>query len=141
MSLKCQRGLLKLSVALMALPLLGCGADTETLSNVEGQVLLDGKPLTTGTVVTQPATGPAARGEIGSDGRFVLVTRDAGDGAVPGLHRVGVVAFESSDPQNPESPSKALVPQKYNNPLNSGLTINVKAGETNDVTLPLSSRP
>ncbi len=118
----------------------GCNANKVALSLVEGQVLLDDKPLTTGTVITQPTTGQGARGAIQSDGRFTLETRELGIGAVPGIHRVGVVAVESTDLGNPEAPSKSLVPQIYNSPLTSGLTIEVKAGEKNEVTLSLSSR-
>ncbi len=128
-------------VALAAACLAGCGPQSGSLVEVKGLVLLDGQPMTTGTVVTSPDSGRAARGVIGSDGRFALKTREVGPGVDPGVHRVAVVAFASSDPNNPEAPSKPLVPQHYTNPFNSGLTIDAKPGETNEVTLELTSAP
>ncbi len=120
--------------------LLGCGSNTAALTRVEGRVLLDGEPLSTGTVVTQTDDGVGARGVIGSDGRFSLETRDRGGGAVPGRHRVAVVAVASSDPGNPDAPSRSLVPQSYASPGSSGLTISVEPGEAMDVSLELFSK-
>ena len=55
----------------------------------------DGKPLTEGTVefelqgMKKPIT---ASGEINPDGTFQLGTYEANDGAIPGKHRVAVIA-------------------------------------------------
>jgi hypothetical protein len=126
-------------IVIVAIGLVGCNSESSSLVKVEGQVLLDGKPVPAGSVVTLPDSGRAARGEIDSKGRFVLETRDVGPGADPGLHRVAVVALASTDPDNPEAPSKPLVPQRYTNPYNSGLSIYVKPGEANEVKLELTS--
>jgi hypothetical protein len=61
---------------------------------VKGRVLLaDGKPAEGGRVIFNPVKGPGlqARGEIGSDGTFTLMSRTEGDGAISGEYSVLVV--------------------------------------------------
>jgi hypothetical protein len=121
----------------------GCSSEGDAeLVSVKGRVLLDGAPLAKGAVITIPAQGRGARGEIDADGRFELTTGDLGPGAVVGLHHVGVVATDAaSDATNPEAPRTYLVPPQYANPELSGLTIEVKAQGENAPTLELSSKP
>lgn len=116
----------------------GCGSGGEVLADVQGRVMLDGKPLTNGTLITSTDAGRGARGELDSQGRFRLSTSELGEGALPGLHRVAVKAYAPTDPGKPEATPKPLVPPRYLN-TDSGLTIEVKAGEKNEVTLELSS--
>ena len=118
---------------------LGCGGSASDLTEVSGQVLLDGKPLATGSVITMPEHGRGANGKIDNEGRFALTSGEAGPGASIGLHHVAVVAVEESATFNPEAPRKSLIPQKYASAETSGLTIDVKPGETMDVVLELSS--
>jgi len=118
----------------------GCSDESRPLVTVEGQVLLDGEPLPAGTVITATESGATARGTIGGDGRFVLETRNIGTGAEPGLHHVAIVAPVQVDPDNPESASRSLVPPSYNNPFNSGLTMDVTPGQANRLKLELSSK-
>jgi hypothetical protein len=120
---------------------IGCaGASGPELAPVKGRVVLDGQPLAKGTITTIPPQGRGARAEIGPDGTFELSTGELGLGAVVGLHRVGVVATESSDPGNPEATTKFLAPPQYANPESSGLTIDVKPEGSGEVTLELSSK-
>lgn len=128
-------------LAMTAVAVTGCSKDSPSLATVKGQVTLDGQALTSGTVVTSTDDGRGARGAIDAQGRFTLSSGKLGEGAQPGLHHVAVKAYSSSDPGNPEAAAKPLVPQRYLSTANSGLTIDVKAGELNEVTLELSSHP
>ena len=57
----------------------GCERPT-TLVPVKGRVLLDGKPLPSGVVQFQPASGQSASGQIADDGSFMLSRNALGDG-------------------------------------------------------------
>jgi hypothetical protein len=117
----------------------GCGSKS-SLARVRGKVLLDDKPLAAGSIVTIPESGRGAHGAI-ADGEFELGTFGNNDGALPGVHKVAVVAYESAAGQGAESGTgKLLVPQHYTSPESSGLTIEVKAGEVNEPTLKLTSQ-
>lgn len=80
--------------ALSFLCLLGCGDGRPDRVKVSGQVLIDGKPLTTGNLkfVTEGARPSTAR--LDEQGRFTLMCYDGDDGVVPGKHRVQVSSFE-----------------------------------------------
>lgn len=119
----------------------GCGGGAHGLAEVTGQVFLDGKPLTVGSVITLPDHGRGARGAIDSQGRFTLDSGELGTGASMGIHHVAVVAYEGSGEFNPEGPPrKMLVPQRYTHPESSGLVIDVEPGKVNEVILELSSK-
>lgn len=129
------------SVLLMIL-LSGCGTkSSEILVPVEGRVLLNGEPLQSGSVITTPADGRGARGAIGADGHFSLATRAAGEGAVVGVHRVAVVAYNNAEAAagNPEAEVTLIVPTSYTSPDTSEITIDVKEDEENNFTLELDS--
>lgn len=122
----------------------GCGGGPN-LATVRGVVLLDDKPLSTGTVNFIPADGgPAASGEISADGSFELQTKDVGRGALVGKHRVAVVAFKSAtwppnyDQTDGQQDSGALVPAHYGIADSSGISFEVEPGQ-NEFTIELSS--
>jgi len=118
----------------------GCSKKGPTIVPVQGRVLLNGQPLTTGSVITIPAAGRGAKGFIQPDGSFQLGTYTARDGAIVGPHRTAVVAYDRPANAGPESGNgKLLVPQRYVNPESSGLNIDVKAGEPNTPTIELTS--
>jgi hypothetical protein len=119
---------------------LGCAEKGPELTEVTGRVLVDGKPLTTGSVVTLPTQGRGARGTIDAEGNFTLSTSDMGNGAMPGKHQVAVIAMEESDNPSPEAPRRSLIPQKYSSAETSGLFIDVTPGEMKPVLLELSSQ-
>lgn len=128
-------------VKILALAFLaGCGEGNAELAPVRGVVKLDGKPLTSGSVITLPQAGRGARGLIGADGKFELMTVVEGDGARVGQHRVGVVAYEGGSKGPEAEQGKLLVPQKYTNPATSGLTIEVTEDVPNEPVLELSSK-
>lgn len=119
----------------------GCSDKEAELAPVSGVVLLDDKPLSTGAVVTVTDDGRGARGTINSDGTFTLETRGVGPGARPGTHHVSVVAYAPSESGGAEGRGKSLIPTRYTNPYNSGLTLEVEAGGRDDVKIQLSSNP
>src|SRR3954454_5223028 len=95
----------------------GCSAKGPTVAPVKGKVLLNGEPVTNGNVITIPTAGRGARGFIQSDGSFQLGTFATSDGAIVGLHKAAVVAYDKPANAGPESGNgKLLVPQKYINP-------------------------
>ena len=119
---------------------ISCGKSTPDVAPVTGKVLLDGKPLTTGRVLTRPKAGRGSNGVIQSDGTFELSTYGDGDGAVIGTHDVAVVAYEEGAGGGPESATgKLLVPERYTQAATSELTINVTADGENSPVLELSS--
>lgn len=125
---------------LIALIAIGCSGATPAVAPVRGKVLLNGQPLTTGRVMTMPAAGRGAGGQIGPDGTFELTTPEFGVGAQPGLHKVAVRAYDESSVADPETTSgKSLAPTRYANPMTSGLTIDVQANGENTPTLELKA--
>ena len=128
---------------ILALCVAGCGTD-EARSPVHGKVFYQGKPLPRGTIeftpdVSRGCTGPLAAAEIQPDGSFALHTEKA-EGAFPGCYRVTVLAVEP--------PSKAgngfqfvvprsLLPEKYRDPIQSGLACEVQPGKVNGINFNL----
>jgi hypothetical protein len=119
----------------------GCGGTHSNMAEVRGRVLLDGKALTSGSVMTLPDSGPGANGIINAQGEFSLTTRETVSGASVGKHHIAVVALEVLANFSPEAPRKSLIPQRYASPETSGLTIDVEADEPNEVVLELTSKP
>jgi hypothetical protein len=113
--------------------LAGCGRwASETMLPVEGQVQFGGKLLTRGTVVLYPDAGKGnttkhePRGTIEADGRYKIFTHPHA-GAPPGWYKVAVLATEASDPKNPYAVPRSLLPPKFGNPDESGLTLEVRS--------------
>ncbi len=117
----------------------GCGDGEPALAPVRGRVYHKGVPLAGGSIVFAPDAdkgghGPLALAEIAADGSYSLRTGDEA-GAVPGWHRVTVVAVEVSPAAEPGALAEArsLIAPKYAAPDLSGLTGQVKPGETNAI--------
>jgi len=127
---------------LLVMVVCGCNSQSQLpLAPVTGEVLLDGKPLRSGAVITTPKQGRGAQGNIDANGRFSLTTRGLGDGAVTGFHQVAVVAYEDSQSSavSPEAALKLAIPSRYAQPASSGLTMDVRPNEINEVSLTLTS--
>ena len=110
----------------------GCSESLELPKTfpVGGRVTYNGEPVPKGTVTFQPDQGQSAVGEIQSDGSYHLTTFAQGDGALPGHHRVFIVANTADPTKMPGSspgwtPPKELVPKKYNSAETSGLEATV----------------
>lgn len=135
-------GTLALAIVGIALILIvGCGPKHPSMASVKGKVLLNGQPMTSGSVGTVPTAGRGAHSDIHSDGTFELHTYSAGDGALIGKHKVAVVAYDATGGKTPESEyGKLIVPKRYANYETSGLTIDVQPGGNDDVVLELATK-
>lgn len=113
------------------------GVDTSSrkpCESVRGKVLYRGQPIADAQVVfwgTDPRTGrPRRVGDALTDteGRFVLSTYTANDGAPVGEYKVSVIWTSApTDFNNRHRPNR--LPKKYADVAKSGLTATVKAGE------------
>ena len=109
----------------------GCNRGPEMIP-LQGEVHYRGSPLEFGSVMFQPVGGGTlARGQIQSDGSFVLTTKTTGDGVQRGLCRVRIAAFDSqrikADPNvQGEIPlGESVIPSKYQSFGASGIEIDV----------------
>ena len=119
------------AISLIALSILiasGCGGKKEwPKAPVTGQVTFAGRPLDHGRVVFVHEQGHGGAGDIGPDGRYSL-------SGIIGQNRVTI---ECNDPNakttEPGRPtmqvSASLIPQHYNNHMQSGLSVDVHEGE------------
>jgi hypothetical protein len=125
----------KFSTILVALLLLvaGCSDGKPTRVPVSGTVLLDGKPLTMGSVQFVPAGARPSGGGINKEGRFVLSCYEQGDGAVVGPHRVRVTAAHNLS----ETSLRWDAPKMYSDIATSGLKVDVD-GPTDSIVINLS---
>ncbi len=131
---------LLLLVVAMILPVApGCEKGRE-LTPVTGKVTYQGRPLAFGTVMLQAANGQPATGTINTDGTFQVETYGEGGGAPIGQLRVRVLCFECQGPNPPTNggQGRPLIPKKYTTYAMSGLTFEVKPGETQELNIDLT---
>ena len=116
----------------------GCGPSAESHPEtvpVQGKVTYKGQPVPKGTITFQPDAGQPATGEIQPDGSYRLGTFGQGDGAVPGHHRVMIIANTADPTKIPgSSPGyvepRDLVPKSYGQIDTSGLAADVTKDKT-----------
>ncbi len=103
----------------------GCDQAVQRVA-VSGQVLIDGEPLTKGTIRFVPASGRPASSRISPDGSFRVAAKSLSSGGAevvglfPGSYRIAVSATEFlSDAEDAEV--RWLVPRHYGNFRTSGL--------------------
>ncbi|MDC0308594.1 MAG: hypothetical protein P8M30_01745 [Planctomycetaceae bacterium] len=139
--------MLRLASILRVLPLtvilMGCGGETGPsldLASAEGIVTLDGTALPNALVTFYPENGRPATGRTDDQGHFELMTKEPGDGAMIGSHKVTVIlnpsaesTMNSEDPYAIPDPStkKDGIPVKYGDASTSGLTADVTADGEN----------
>lgn len=123
---------------------IGCGeAEEETAETapVTGIVTYKGEPVESAVVTFIPQGQGSNRGtdKTEANGRFSLTTFHARDGAIPGVHAVTVQLMpEGGLPgQEVESTGATPIPKVYEDPKKTPLSLEVKAGETNDFTIEL----
>jgi hypothetical protein len=98
---------------------------------VEGLIKFGNKPLTSGTVILYPdsskgnTTKHEPRGKIEGDGRFTIITHP-NRGAPAGWYKVAVIATQPSNPKDPYSLPRSVIPEKFGKPDESGLTLEVR---------------
>jgi hypothetical protein len=137
------------SISLFLATLLVAGCDSEpTLISVRGKVSYREQPLPRGTILLTPdasrgCSGAQASAEIQADGSYTLYThRDTHTalGVAPGWYRVTILAVEA--PLGGQSTSRfvaprSLLPEKYRDPDQSGLSCEVKPGKDNVINFNL----
>lgn len=135
----------------------GCGGkpadpNRPATTAVSGVVTHNGSPLDGATVTFKPVStdGKAAFGKTDAEGKFSLTTFEGGDGAIPGEYNVTVVKMEvveskavseddpNYDPDYVEPEAKSLIPEKYGNAADSGLTASVGTEPVSDIKLELA---
>jgi hypothetical protein len=119
-------------VALAGACLPSCGKyEAAALVPVRGRILLDGRPVTRGSVSLRPDDGAKSwdqpTGMIGTNGEYVVYTNGR-EGAPPGKYRVVVFVTETAENSgaaaHPGLP-RSLVPERYNDPLRTPFRMNV----------------
>ena len=111
--------------ALLGLALLfaaGCSDGLPRRVPVSGTVLIDGEPLTRGSIMVVPLGDRPAGSSIGPDGRFRLSSYKLNDGVVTGTHAVAIQANKHIS----ERETLWLAPKKYGSPATSGLTVTIE---------------
>ena len=142
----------------LALVFIGCGPaadpNRETTVPVTGTVTYSGEPVEGAmvTFVTGAAEGRGAFGTTDASGKFSLMTYVAGDGAVPGSYRVKISKtvmegapseeeikqYDEKGAEPPFGQEKDMLPAKYKNEAESGLTAEVKEGAENNFPFELT---
>ncbi len=118
---------------LIAGSLTGCGPGGPEMARVSGTVSYQGEPLSKGSisfVSTEPGR-PNASGPI-VDGSYTLQTREPNDGAELGEYKIAITDIDP-DAANTALPGEPIelvstLPEKYQNPDQSGLTRTVESG-------------
>jgi hypothetical protein len=119
-----------LGSALMIL-LVGC-ARTEPTIAVKGKVLVDGQPLTFGTIVFTPdaAKGNTSmhepRGKLDATGVYEAKQSKDQPGMASGWYKVSISAQKMKDAKDPYSYA-SVIPNRYASPETSGLSVEVTA--------------
>jgi hypothetical protein len=136
----------------------GCGGSDKFKAKrpkvvpADGMITYQGKALDGATIVLAPTgegkTGASAMSD--AEGKFQLTAFPPDMGAVPGDYKVGVTkqtvviipepppGMHAEDMPKPPKP-KPLIPEKFANPANSGLTITIPAEGKTDLLIELKN--
>lgn len=121
----------------LSLILAGCGSGGRlAVVPVSGLVTLNGDPLPDASVTFIPEKGKPATGKTDQTGIYRLTTYTQGDGAVIGKHKIAISKMTDLPESNtPEELAKIkhVLPETYADPERSGLTAEVKSGQTADI--------
>ena len=128
------RAMVGMWVMLSVLAAAGCSS-APRLTEVNGVVLLDGKPLAGVRIEFIPEDSadrrlPFSQAETDDNGRYELRCENTQPGAVIGQHKV-IVRRPSirPAPDAPPPPSGPAIPVAYQSVLNTPLTVDVKADQ------------
>jgi hypothetical protein len=113
--------------------MIGCGPKLPERVTVSGQVFIDGKPLTCGSISLVPKDARPSTGAIDEHGRFTLTCYGGKDGAIKGRHAVRVIATKPL----PKDAIRWLAPQKYADHRTSGLSADID-GPTDSLRIDLT---
>jgi hypothetical protein len=106
-------------IVIFLIGVIGCGDGRPVRVAVSGNVVIDGAPVTRGSVKFVPEKGRPSFGNIGPDGHFTLTCYDGNDGALPGKHRVQVDANRGIS----EKKMEIFTPKHYADFRTSGIEI------------------
>jgi hypothetical protein len=120
----------------------GCG-DNRGRVPVTGTVVFDGKPLESGSIRFGGDQGAAGVGQI-VNGAFSLNESGSQTGVLPGKYEVLIASWieerGSVRKDGSFSPGITRIPLIYLDPAKSGLTAEVKKGQTNRFTFEVKSQ-
>ncbi len=127
----------------------GCSGRAGSLTSVSGVVKANGKRVSQGEIMFYPSGGGRpAMGIIGPDGRYKLTSFKAGDGVVPGSHKVTITVQTSSLPKGVEEVNSVeeetsfswerervtwVIPEKYSVLHSTTLTAEVEKGKAMEI--------
>ncbi len=131
----------------IVLSVTGCGGPE--VGRVEGQVTLDGQPLTGAVIVFEDATrGISVNAELNADGSYNARTFDK-PGLPPGSYSVAIRPGSFASGETPLAGEGATgaggnantspVPGRYHSPKPSGLTATVVVGDNPPIDFALTS--
>jgi hypothetical protein len=123
----------------------GCGGSQ--VVPVSGRVTLDDKPVANGTVVFQPISeepnpGPGSHGKTDAEGKFTLeLTTGKKAGALLGLHKVVITAYEGEDEVPSSGPDMVFRKRILPDPANGSdrVTFEVPQGGTTEANFDFRS--
>lgn len=128
---------------LAILSTIGCGGSGALpTAPASGKVLLDGEPVSGGSITFSPIgtgkgnAGKPASGAVGSDGTFKLGTYSDADGAVIGKHKVTYSPPAPETKTNPDGHS-VQVPGKYDGMSVKASEVEIKSGSNTDLKIEL----
>jgi len=125
--------------------LAGCGgSDTRPEATITGQVLLDGSPLTAGSIrFTSTKTGESAYANLDGSGRYEVTFPEADVGSEYDV-TVGAAIEEELDAtaiaENPPEKVRSRIPRKYSDRTTSGLKTTIATEGENQFDVELRSR-
>jgi hypothetical protein len=127
---------LRNAATVLALAALLAGCDSSDRAGVYGVVTrADGAPLAGARVTAKSKDGKFVRGITDVEGKYQLGVAEYGDGVPPGEYQVTVHEDRGdSDDRTPRT-----LPEKYENPDESGLTLNVTAGGATEFNIKLEA--
>ena len=127
---------------IVAATCLGCGDSGKRppTAKAGGTITVNGQPVEGANVYFSPRSGGrAAYGVTDRRGRFQLSTTPTVSGALPGTYGVGIAKQRSEAGAAKDARRASIAPKlanelpdRYREPAKSGLTAEVKAGESND---------
>lgn len=133
-----------------ALIMQGCSGSEEpdtrpARTKISGTVTYNDNPLADAIITFHPveAGKSGSNGRSNAEGLFEMGTFEATDGVLPGQYEVTITKLDGASGANapseddpdydpnpaPESEPKNLLPKKYSDPKQSGLTISVQDGQ------------
>jgi hypothetical protein len=129
-----------LVLACAATLLLGCGGPSGSMGKATGTVTVAGAPVADIVVNFTPQSGRPASGITDASGKFTASTHSAGDGAVPGTHKVSFSMKSAQQPPSSSAPAADMYKlpppppfnAKYNSPETSGITAVIELGKANE---------